>query len=73
MLPGISTPANEGEDYEHSDNESQYAYILSEERREDIVNDDSSEKSSDSESDSGQQNWVRHVTRSGRKAGLLSG
>ena len=46
---------------------------MTKERREDIVNNIFSEKSSDSESDSGQQNWVRHITRSGRKSGLLSG
>jgi len=62
-----------GADEDHSDNESQYESTLPEERREDIVKYDSSEKSSDSESDSGQQNWVRHVTRSGRKSGLPSG
>ena len=73
MLPEISIPTIEGVDDDHSDNESQYESTLPEERREDIVNNNSSEKSSDSETDSSQQNWVRHITRSGRKTGLLSG
>ena len=73
MLPEIAIPTHEEVDDDHSDNESQYASTLPEERREDIINANSSEKRSDSESDSGQQNWVRHVTRSGRKSGLPSG
>ena len=43
---------------------------LPEERREDIANNDSSEKISNPESDSDQQNWVKHVTRTGCKYGL---
>ena len=61
-------PTNERVDDDHSDDDSQYESTLPEERREYIVNTDSSEKISDSESDSGQQNLLRHVTRSGRKS-----
>ena len=73
ILPEKAIPTNEGVDEDHSDNESQYESTLLEERREDIVNDNSSEKSSDLESDSGKQNWVRHVTRPKQKSGLPSG
>ena len=53
-LPEIAIPMNEGVGEDLSDDETQYESTLPEERREDIVNDDSSEKRSDSESDSGQ-------------------
>ena len=48
MLPEITIPTTEGVDDEHSDDEAQYESTLPEERREDIVNANSSEKSSDS-------------------------
>ena len=73
LLPELAIPTNEGVDDDHSDDESQYESTLSEEMREDIVNNDYSEKSSDLESDNGQLNLMRQVTRSGRKYGLPSG
>ena len=73
MLPEIAIPTTEGVDDDHSDNESQYESTLPEERGEDMLNADTYEKSIDSESDSGQQNWVRYVTRSGHKSGSPSG
>ena len=48
MLPEITIPTTEGVDDEHSDDEAQYESTLPEERREDIVDANSSEKSSDS-------------------------
>ena len=72
MLPEIAIPTNDGVDDDHRDDESQYESTLPEERREDIVNNDSSEKSSDSGNHSGQKNRVRHITISGRKSGLSS-
>ena len=48
MLPEIAIHINESSNEDFSDDESQYESTLPEERREDVVNDDSSEKSSDS-------------------------
>ena len=64
MLPEIAIPTNESSNEDFSDDESQYESTLPEERREEVILDNSSEEYSDSESDSGQQNWGRHVTGS---------
>ena len=47
ILQEIAIPVNESSNEDVSDNESQYESTLPEERREEIVNNDSSEKSSD--------------------------
>ena len=73
ILPKVAIPINESSNEDFSDDESQYESTLPKERREEVIIDDSSEKSSDSESDSDQEDWVKHVTRSGCKTGLPSG
>ena len=78
-LPAIRIlQSDDGKKDDNSDDESQYVSTLPEERKDDIMTDDSSKKISNAnsnlDSDSNHINFlVKHVIRSGRKTGLQFG